>query len=187
MNKNAEKQKTRISDCFEKHFRHYGFRKTTVDEVADELGMSKKTIYTYFTSKEDIFTYLIRKKAHARRAMIEKEIEHLPTAGEKLEATLRINFSEFRKIHRKKKFAPENRQQSELASGIFRKVFFGLLKEIIMLGTDSGEFETCHLDTTVKYIQALTTETMIMIVEESEPNPEENLFCCVKRLLYKQK
>ena len=31
-----------------------GFYKTTMDEVASELGMSKKTIYKFFPSKDDL-------------------------------------------------------------------------------------------------------------------------------------
>ena len=48
-----------IADVFKKYFHHYGFKKTSVDEVAAELHISKKTIYSYFESKEAIFAELI--------------------------------------------------------------------------------------------------------------------------------
>jgi len=32
----------------------YGFRKMTMDDVAQEAGVSKRTIYTYFDSKRDL-------------------------------------------------------------------------------------------------------------------------------------
>lgn len=38
----------------ETHFRHSGYRKTTVDEIARELRISKRTLYTFFSSKEEI-------------------------------------------------------------------------------------------------------------------------------------
>lgn len=34
----------------------YGLRKFTMDEIAEELKISKKTIYKYFKSKDDIIT-----------------------------------------------------------------------------------------------------------------------------------
>lgn len=33
---------------------HYGFRKTTIDEIAADAGVGKGTVYLYFDSKEDI-------------------------------------------------------------------------------------------------------------------------------------
>ena len=35
-------------------FFRYGFSKVTMDETAEALGMSKKTLYRYFPSKEDL-------------------------------------------------------------------------------------------------------------------------------------
>ncbi len=35
-------------------FFRYGFSKVTMDEAAEALGMSKKTLYRYFPSKEDL-------------------------------------------------------------------------------------------------------------------------------------
>ncbi|MGC9027842.1 MAG: TetR/AcrR family transcriptional regulator, partial [bacterium] len=35
-------------------FPRLGFSKVTMDELCDELGISKKTLYKYFTSKDEI-------------------------------------------------------------------------------------------------------------------------------------
>ena len=35
-------------------FARYGFRKTTVDDIAKEAGLSRATVYLYFASKEEI-------------------------------------------------------------------------------------------------------------------------------------
>lgn len=45
---------TRILDCAERLFRHYGYAKTTVADVAKELGMSTANIYRFFASKTEI-------------------------------------------------------------------------------------------------------------------------------------
>ena len=45
---------TRILDCAERLFRHYGYAKTTVADVAKELGMSTANIYRFFASKIEI-------------------------------------------------------------------------------------------------------------------------------------
>ncbi len=41
-------------------FMKYGFFKTTMDDLARELKISKKTIYKYFSSKEDLINAIIQ-------------------------------------------------------------------------------------------------------------------------------
>jgi AcrR family transcriptional regulator len=48
------KEKDKIIEYSEEKFFKDGFYKTTMDEVASELRMSKKTIYKFFPSKEDL-------------------------------------------------------------------------------------------------------------------------------------
>ena len=45
---------TRILDCAERLFRHYGYGKTNVADIARELGMSPANIYRFFASKVEI-------------------------------------------------------------------------------------------------------------------------------------
>ena len=47
--------KEKILNAAQKEFMQFGYTKVTVDEVAKSAGVSKKTIYQYFNSKEDIF------------------------------------------------------------------------------------------------------------------------------------
>src|SRR5687768_9824544 len=44
----------RILDAAERLFRHYGYSKTTVADVARDLGMSPANIYRFFASKTEI-------------------------------------------------------------------------------------------------------------------------------------
>ncbi len=46
--------KQRIMDEARALFFRYGFSKVTMDETAEALGMSKKTLYRFFPSKEDL-------------------------------------------------------------------------------------------------------------------------------------
>ena len=45
---------TRILDAAEKLFRHYGYSKTNVADIARDLGMSTANIYRFFGSKVEI-------------------------------------------------------------------------------------------------------------------------------------
>ena len=57
-------QKQAIADAFKKHFQHFGFKKTSMDDISNELHVSKKTIYQYFSTKEEIFYYVVSQIAH---------------------------------------------------------------------------------------------------------------------------
>ena len=44
----------KILDAAEHRLWHYGFKKTTIDEIAADAGVGKGTVYLYFGSKEEI-------------------------------------------------------------------------------------------------------------------------------------
>ncbi|MEJ0082885.1 MAG: helix-turn-helix domain-containing protein [Puia sp.] len=44
--------KERILEKATQLFKHYGIRSITMDEIAAQLGISKKTIYQFFTDKD---------------------------------------------------------------------------------------------------------------------------------------
>lgn len=52
--------KDRIIEHAEHRFLRSGFNKVTLDELSGELGISKKTMYKYFPSKEDLVSTMMR-------------------------------------------------------------------------------------------------------------------------------
>jgi len=52
----------RIVVAARNHFFAHGFRSVTMDDLADELGMSKKTLYAAFSSKLDLLHAVLLKK-----------------------------------------------------------------------------------------------------------------------------
>jgi AcrR family transcriptional regulator len=58
-------------------FKH-GFRRFTIDDIASELGISKKTIYHYFDSKEEIVAAAVDARAEMEKSRI---LEAMAAAG----------------------------------------------------------------------------------------------------------
>src|SRR5690242_4155146 len=46
--------KVRIREKAKELFLRYGIRSVSMDDIANQLGMSKKTIYQYFTDKNEL-------------------------------------------------------------------------------------------------------------------------------------
>ena len=68
------------------HFFSHGYCQCTMDELAAELGMSKKTLYVHFAGKENLM-----------RAVIEDLGREIRAAADALFANRQLNFAE--KLH----------------------------------------------------------------------------------------
>ncbi len=54
-----------------KLFHQFGFKKVSMDEIAKEANVTKKTIYTYFSSKEELLKYFIVEEIKNMKEIIE--------------------------------------------------------------------------------------------------------------------
>ena len=86
-----------IEQIEEKLFRE-GFYKTTMDDMASELGMSKKTIYKFFPSKEDLIRAISRHFMNKMRKTIIAALNTDKNAIEKLGELIKILVTAFQKV-----------------------------------------------------------------------------------------
>ena len=63
----------RIVDAARVHFFNHGFRSVTMDDLAEELGISKKTLYAHFPGKFDLLEAVLADKLTGVEATL-KEI-----------------------------------------------------------------------------------------------------------------
>jgi AcrR family transcriptional regulator len=59
MKNNQEIRRDELCEKALKVFARYGYRKTTLDDIAKEANVSKGTIYGYFKNKEDVYTQTV--------------------------------------------------------------------------------------------------------------------------------
>ncbi len=71
-----------MAHCHERFLRE-GFAKITVDEIAGELGMSKKTFYKFFTGKEDVVHQIMDRIMGGVRMNVERIMQSDKSAVEK--------------------------------------------------------------------------------------------------------
>ena len=65
----------KISKCALSQFFKYGIKHITMDDIARELGMSKKTIYQFFKEKDDLVKHLCNCELKTQREELD-EISH---------------------------------------------------------------------------------------------------------------
>jgi AcrR family transcriptional regulator len=62
----------RIVDAARVHFFSHGFRSVTMDDLAEELGISKKTLYAHFPGKIDLLEAVLADKLAAVEATLKE-------------------------------------------------------------------------------------------------------------------
>src|SRR5262245_30478469 len=62
----------RIVDAARAHFFSHGFRSVTMDDLAEELGISKKTLYAHFPGKIDLLEAVLADKFQGVERMLKE-------------------------------------------------------------------------------------------------------------------
>ena len=71
---NADDARERILAAAERCIDRHGIRKTTMDDVACEVGLSRPSVYRYFADRDDLLIELITRHARALLARARKSI-----------------------------------------------------------------------------------------------------------------
>ena len=74
-------EKNRILNVASERFLESGITKVTLDEIAADLGMSKKTVYKFFPSKSDLLQVIVRMLL----SHVEREVSSIVNANEPFE------------------------------------------------------------------------------------------------------
>jgi AcrR family transcriptional regulator len=82
--KRMNTKRDKIIASAEKLIAQYGFRKTTMEEIAAAAGMSKSAMYYYYKSKEDIFEAIIKKDSNEFKRKINEAVSLSETPQEKI-------------------------------------------------------------------------------------------------------
>lgn len=135
---------TRILDEAERLFRHYGYSKTTVADIARELAMSPANIYRFFASKAQIHEALAERMLAAREVALHTIATRPAKASERLrafvldeyEATV-TQFLDESKVHEMVTVAIE--QHWPVIDRHLQRMT-DILSRIIAEGMDDGEF-----------------------------------------------
>ncbi|MBN1370414.1 MAG: TetR/AcrR family transcriptional regulator [Anaerolineaceae bacterium] len=179
---NHQQIKEAIADAFQKHFNHFGFKKTSVDDISNELHLSKKTIYQNFSTKEEIFYYVVSRVAREYVRGMEREIAGSVTAAGKLAALVRLIFSES-KQWLKDNDVFEFRYKQEIGELAFKDAYSGLLFSLVKQGMESGEFSTGQPEFTVRLIQGMISEAMHVVAANPSVEVEEQLIQSILKIL----
>ena len=79
-------------------FSRYGFKKTTMEEIARALKMGKSSVYYYFASKEEIFEAVVLYEANTLRNELTKAIKSVDSPVDKMKNYVFVRMRSFEKL-----------------------------------------------------------------------------------------
>jgi TetR/AcrR family transcriptional regulator len=164
-----QKAKERIAEAFRRRFEHFGFKKTSVDEVAKELHISKKTVYRHFTSKEKVFAFIMEKVADGYCRKMLAEIRDEPTVRARLHALIARIFQETGKWNRTRD-AFEFRFKHELAEMAFSRAYQSVFLRLLQEGKEKGEFLIDDPEVSARFLQGVLSKGIEL--QEREPDKD---------------
>lgn len=145
-----------------RRFAHYGLGKTTMNEIAADVGMSKAALYYYFPDKERIFVAVVEEDIAAFVALIEEVITRQSKASFKLKKFVSLRNSTLVQLDNLGKI--ENPSPSDYFNPIFDELKAkylarerDLIRRILQIGIDERHFSKIPVDTyTDLFLSTLT-------------------------------
>ena len=67
-------KKEEVINAARELFTKYGYKKVSMDEIAKEANVTKKTIYSYFSDKEAMFKYFASEELQSMKEKIENDV-----------------------------------------------------------------------------------------------------------------
>lgn len=140
----AERTRLKIMASAAEVFNEKGFSSASIQDIADNAGIAKGTIYYYVDKKEDLLVMLLSFGKNQFFSKIEKAFEKTTTASQKIEAIVRNHLKMIRVIGPVMPFVVQNIVLDSSAvkdlMGDVRKRYLAVISEAIEEGIASGEF-----------------------------------------------
>jgi len=174
--------KERIAQAFERYVESNGYDKTTLDEVARELKISKKTIYVHFDGKRDIYAHLVARQAAREKMRLAAALAPLPTFAEKVEAAMR-SMLEMARAHIAETGREEWLAEYDIAVDAFRDANGELIRELVQGGMDSGEFRSGDPVLVEKMTAAMILEYLLIVNADPSYNRDTELLERIGRFI----
>ncbi len=166
--------KQEIADVFEKHVGRFGYAKTSLDEVATELHISKKTIYVHFSGKRELYGYVVERQAEEQKLHIRTSVATLPSNRAKLETLVKYVIASGR-AHIDETTEAEWMQEYEIAADAFRQANGELMREFVADGITAGEFPAGDADLVEKMVAAMIVEYLVIVNSDPAYDCDEEL------------
>jgi TetR/AcrR family transcriptional regulator len=145
-----------ILQAAQHRFAAYGYSKVTMDEIAEDIGMAKASLYYYFPTKEIIFRSVVQHEQEEFLSRIQTVIEDKCSASKKYLEYIRLRIKLTEQLNNLTHF---HKQGWSEVRPIFKDLFTDFIQKelrqvihILQEGIKSNEFRLEHPQKTASMI-----------------------------------
>ena len=141
-----------ILEAAQRLFAQYGFEKTSMKDIAEDVGISKPSLYYYFPDKERLFEAVIDKEQHELIKLVEQSIEQSDNAGNILKQYISIRnqlFNQFLNLWKLR--LNDETISNPMVQGILCQLKTreqSLISQILNIGIENNQFEIDNIEET---------------------------------------
>lgn len=177
-----EDKSERIINTAQQLFGLHGVEKTTMQEIADDLRISKASLYYYFPDKESLYAAVIRKEQLEFIRILEAGLKVIDDPAESLRKYALARLTYFRKLMNLSRIRLESYSvlKPRLAGSMtdFREEEKKLVMRILEKGNETGLFvitdmeriAVLFLDLLRGLRSAFITDKKLLVIENAEYN-----------------
>lgn len=140
-------------------FQKWGLNKTTMEDIAHEVGKGKSTLYYYYRSKEEIFEELVKKEFASIIGKAQSASEEAVSSKDKLKKYIATMLSEVKKTASifplVKGDVKGNKEFLDRIKKMLNDEEEAIVLEILQQGLKSGELNFLKEDELIKAAKAL--------------------------------
>lgn len=182
-------RKQMIVDAATKSFSLFGYKATTMDQVAKLANVGKGTIYSFFKNKEELFDDIITSLIHEMKIVADETIQPTFVFHENLHRAL-FNMIEFRNKHQLmiKLFQEEREIGTPAAQEVIARVeqtIINYIKEKLVIGMEKGEVGKCNPELTAFIIIKLYIALIFDWEKKHPPLEKEEIAKLFERFIVK--
>jgi len=186
----SEERISQIVTAAEDVFTRKGFNEARMDDIAEETGLSKGTLYNYFRSKDDlIIAILDRIFQREFKAFEQADVSNM-SATESIDLFANTVAKDIKLMLRLMPVAYEflalafRNKTVQKALKVYVNRYMDILVPIIQSGIDSGEFKNVDAKEVAIAMGAILEGTiLIWVYDKSLVNPEVHIRSGIKLLM----
>jgi AcrR family transcriptional regulator len=174
----VDDKRQRILEAARKRFRHYGFRKTTMQEIARDAGVAVGTLYLYFKDKDELLVAGTQEYVSGHRRQAEAILASEASAADKLR---RYVLDRFRASQATR--AGGHPHAGELLREVLRvrperrveegRMMAEYFARILRLGVETGELDTEDPERDARVLLLSLAFLFPSALDERAPTPTE--------------
>lgn len=142
----ASRTRERLIDVARQLFARQGIENTTMNDIASASDRGRRTVYTYFRTKDDIYQAVIEDESKKMLQELEAKVGHESTPGGKLRALIEYRIAVALKnphgyeLWFKSIFSRDTKRDSRVRKLVTDRIY-SLIDEIVGEGIATGVFD----------------------------------------------